>query len=228
MACMLTFIWHVIRCIWFMLSQILNPKTWMSSSHAKRRHSQPCMKALLHHFAAHNSPLFVATMPWTDSSNMHPALASDFKLVHLRRCTSWQTDSRGRYLRCCIEYIFGSSLPVTVETVHRFSSIREANRSPPLHFLLVYCFLRGWTWDGGGKGRYEHEAAENLMADEADLITNDKSMHTLPDTTMCNPYPSHNPTHVANKLHNQTPPVNTWPNLQSPHTTAVTEAPCYF
>lgn len=55
----------------------------------------------------------------------HSTLGSEFTVVYVGRCTSWQAECRGRYKRCCIEYIFGTSLPVTVVTAHRFSSISE-------------------------------------------------------------------------------------------------------
>lgn len=96
---------------------------------------------------------FVVTMPRTDSSNTHPALASAFKSAYLRRCTGWQTDSRGRYLRCCIEYIFGSSLPVTVETP--LIQQRWGSTQLPTPTRLTYLMLprRGRSWDGGGTWR---------------------------------------------------------------------------
>lgn len=96
---------------------------------------------------------FVVTMPRTDSSNTHPALASAFKSVYLRRCTGWQTDSRGRYLRCCIEYIFGSSLPVTVETPSIQQRWGSTQLPTPTRLTCLMLPRRGRSWDGGGKWR---------------------------------------------------------------------------
>lgn len=145
-----------LRCRWHSSLMLLS-KSWKMNELLTRyrQHSNPCMKVLLHHFAARffflSLSLFVVTMLPAGSSNTHPAQpASAFKSVHWRRCTGWQTDSRGQYLGCCIEYIFGSSLPVTVETPsiqQRWGSTQLASPPPLASWMLP---RRGRSWDAGG------------------------------------------------------------------------------
>lgn len=113
---------------------------------------------------------FVVTMPPTDSSNTHPALASAFKSVHLRRCTSWQTDSRGRYLRRCIECIFGSSLPVTVETPSILQRWGSTQLPTPTRLNCFMLPQRGRSWDGGRQVKKRSAMLQgNFVASKVDL-----------------------------------------------------------
>ncbi len=160
-----------------MLSQFLDSLTWMSSLHRRggiisnkdiwkhyytmlllillvncRFYTFICSAVFQKHLIFFFNFSFGVTKFKPASSNMRLPLGSEVTAVYVGRCTSQQTECRGRYYRCCIEYIFGASLPVTVVTVHRFSSIseRRTKRIPrPLHSLLIYFFLREYEVELG-------------------------------------------------------------------------------
>lgn len=115
----------------------------MSSSHGKGdilihawKHSYTILQLMF--FSP--SP-FVVTMPSTGSSDAHHAQpAGALKSVLRRRCTTWQTATRGQYLGCWIENIFVRAFLLPWK-LHRFSSVEEAHNLPPLHHLLLERYL---------------------------------------------------------------------------------------